>query len=192
MSAQVSQIKSILGISALVSFYGIASLAVVFLGPSIGIPFVWEIVIIALLLLTLPFAILIAYFSKRRARKREAAEAAALNAEGDQPPVKAGAAPKRVYEELTRGAEEVVQWLRSTRLGGSKSSEALYALPWYLVAGPPPRGKTILALLSGFDFSSLPGPAGAENKIVRPTHHYLLVDNDFHAVVGSTGRYHSG
>jgi type VI secretion system protein ImpL len=189
MSAQVSQIKSILGISALVSFYGIASLAVVFLGPSIGIPFVWEIVIIALLLLTLPFAILIAYFSKRRARKREAAEAAALNAGGDQPPVKTGAAPKRVYEELTRGAEEVVQWLRSTRLGGAKSSEALYALPWYLVAGPPASGKTSLVLSSGLDFHALPSQRRAEMKIVRPTHHCEWRVTDSAVLVDTAGRY---
>src|SRR5437016_11395066 len=71
MSAHGDQIKSVLGISALVSFYGIASLAVVFLGPSIGLTYVWEIVTIALLLLTWPFAILINHWRKRPAAKRE-------------------------------------------------------------------------------------------------------------------------
>src|SRR5437588_5979263 len=135
MSAHGDQIKSVLGISALVSFYGIASLAVVFLGPSIGLTYVWEIVIIALLLLTWPFAILINHWRKRRAAKREAAQAA-QEAGGAQPaPVKGGSgAPRRIHEELARGAEEAVQWLRSTRLAGAKSSDALYALPWYIVA----------------------------------------------------------
>ena len=125
MSAHGDQIKSVLGISALVSFYGIASLAVVFLGPSIGLTYVWEIVIIALLLLTWPFAILINHWRKRRAAKREAAQAVAQETGGAQSaPVKGGGAPKRIHEELARGAEEAVQWLRSTRLAGAKSSDA--------------------------------------------------------------------
>src|SRR5437588_853750 len=125
MSAHGDQIKSVLGISALVSFYGIASLAVVFLGPSIGLTYIWEIVIIALLLLTWPLAILINHWRKRRAAKREAAQAVAQETGGAQPaPVKGGGAPKRIHEELARGAEEAVQWLRSTRLAGAKSSDA--------------------------------------------------------------------
>ena len=102
------QIKSILGISALVSFYGIASLLVIFLGPSIGLSYTWEIIIIALLLLTWPFAILINHFRKRRARKRESQEAAAAAAEVGAPaptPAKSSGAPRRIHEELGRAAE---------------------------------------------------------------------------------------
>src|SRR3989442_4025848 len=104
MSAHGDQIKSVLGISALVSFYGIARLAVVFRGPSLGLTYVWEIVIIALLLLTWPFAILINHWRKRRAAKREAAQAVAEETGGAQPaPVKGGGgAPKRIHEELAR------------------------------------------------------------------------------------------
>src|SRR5438128_7623050 len=105
MSAQGEQIKSVLGISALVSFYGIASLLVVFLGPSIGLTYVWEIVIIALLLLTWPFVILINYWRKRRAAKREAAQAAVPEGGSAQnPAAKGGGAPKRIHEEMARGA----------------------------------------------------------------------------------------
>jgi type VI secretion system protein ImpL len=189
MSSQASQLKSILGISALVSFYGIASLLILFLGPSIGIPFIWEIVIIALLLLTWPFAILISYLIKRRARKREAAQAALEAGGSPQQSVKPGAAPKRIYEEMTRGAEEVVQWLRSTRLGGAKTSEALYALPWYVVAGPPASGKTSLVLSSGLDFHALPSQRRAEMKIVRPTHHCEWRVTDSAVLVDTSGRY---
>src|SRR5438046_7797066 len=117
MSAHGDQIKSVLGISALVSFYGIASLAVVFLGPSIGLTYVWEIVIIALLLLTWPFAILINHWRKRRAAKREAAEAVAQETGGAQPaPCKGGGAPKRIHEDVGRGAEAAGRGLRGSRL----------------------------------------------------------------------------
>ena len=190
MSENISQLKSYLGISALVSFYGIASLLVVFLGPAIGLTLTTEIIIIALLLLTLPFALLIHYMRKRRARKREAAEAAAAEGPAAQAPVKGGA-PKRVYEELARGAEEVVQWLRSTRLGGAKSSEALYALPWYMVAGPSASGKTSLVLSSGLDFHALPSQRRGEMRIVRPTHHCEWRVTDSAVLLDTSGRYQS-
>src|SRR5258705_11737459 len=112
-----SQLKYFLGISAIVSVYGIASLAVYYLGPYLGLSITVEIVIIALLLLTLPFAILISFLLRRRARRREAA-AAAAPAEG-QRPGQAPAAPKRIYNELTRGAEEAGQGLGDHPLRGA-------------------------------------------------------------------------
>jgi type VI secretion system protein ImpL len=192
MSTTGDQIKSVVGISALVSFYGIASLLVVYLGPSIGLSYAYEIIIIALLLLTWPFAILINHMRKRRASKREAAAAAEPAVAGAPPqPVKGGSAPKRVHEELARGAEEAVQWLRSTRLGGAKSSDALYALPWYIVAGPTASGKTSLVLSSGLDFHALPSQRRAEMKIVRPTHHVDWRVTDSALLLDTSGRYQS-
>jgi len=185
------QLKSVLGISALVSFYGIASLALIFLGPAAGLSYVWIVVIVALLLITWPFAILINYLRKRRALKREAAEAAAADPNAPKKPAKGGSAPQRVYEELTRGAEEAVQWLRSTRLSGSKSNDALYALPWYIVAGPAASGKTSLVLSSGLDFHALPSQRRAEMKIVRPTHHVEWRVTDSAVLLDTSGRYQS-
>src|SRR5215475_764644 len=74
MSQQWSQLKSYLGLSALVSLYGIASLAVLFLGPSIGLGLTEQIVIIVLILLTWPFAILISHFVRKRRERRERTE----------------------------------------------------------------------------------------------------------------------
>src|SRR5438270_79849 len=191
MSEVGSQLKSILGISVLVSAYGIASLAILFLGPVAGIPFMWEIIIIALLLLTLPFVLLIAYLRRRSARKQEAAQSTAA-ASGAQPqPVKGGSAPKRIYEELARGAEEAVQWLRSTKLSGTKSSDALYALPWYVVAGPSASGKTSMVLSSGLDFQALPSQRRAEMKVVRPTHHCDWRVTEAAVLLDTAGRYQS-
>ncbi len=181
------QIKSFLGIAGIVSLYGIASLGVYYLGPFLGLSLTFQIVIIALLLLTLPFAILINHFRKRRARRREAAAAAAP--EEGQRPGQAPAAPKRIYDELARGAEEAVQWLRSTRLGGAKSKEAVYGLPWFVVAGPPASGKTSLLLGSGLDFHGLPSQRRAELKIVRPTNHCEWRITDAAVLLDTSGRY---
>src|SRR5262252_79773 len=186
-----SEIKSILGISALVSFYGIASLLVIFLGPSIGLNYTWEIIIIALLLLTWPFAILINYLRKRGARKSETAQAAPVDGAAPPPSARTGNAPRRIHEELARAAEEAVQWLRSSKLSGARSGDALYALPWYIVAGPLASGKTSLALSSGLDFQTLPSQRRAEMKIVRPTHHCDWRVTEAAVLLDTAGRYQS-
>jgi type VI secretion system protein ImpL len=184
-----AQLKSILGISALVSFYGIASLLVIFLGPAIGLSYTWEIIIIALLLLTWPFAILINYLRKRRSRKAEAAPAAPGDGAAAAKSKPAGSAPRKIHEELARAAEEAVQWLRSSRLGGSRSGDALYALPWYIVAGPQAGGKTSLALSCGLDFQTLPSQRRAEMRIVRPTHHCDWRVTEAAVLLDTAGRY---
>ncbi len=138
-----------LGITALVSFYGIASLAVWFLGPSIGLDYVWQIVIIALLLITLPFVLLLNYWRKRRAAKREAAQAQVSEA----------------------------------------PQQAVYGLPWFVVAGPPSSGKTSLVLSSGLDLHALPSQRRTELNIVRPTRHCEWRMTGSAVLLDTSGRY---
>src|SRR5215472_13078175 len=120
MSQQWSTLKSYMGLSALVSLYGIASLAVLYLGPSIGLGLTEQIVIIVLILLTWPFAILISHFVRKRRERRERAESE-KEAAGGRGRASANGAAIGNYEELTRTTEETVRWLRSTRLGTGRS-----------------------------------------------------------------------
>src|ERR1700752_5405672 len=171
MSYHVNQLKMMLGITGLVSFYGITSLAIWFLGPSIGLDYIYQIVLIALLLITLPFVLLFAFLVRRLRRKREAAEAQAqAQAPSSQEP-RAAAAPSRVYDELYRSAEEAVQWLRSTRLGGGKAKEAVSALPWFVVADLRGRGRASVGVSSGLAAHSLARQPRARFNVVRPTPH---------------------
>src|SRR3712207_2960790 len=105
MSSHTDQLKSVLGLSALLSFYGIASLIVWFLGSQYGLSVSQTIVLIVLLLVTLPFVLIFAYLIKRRAKKKEAAAPSA-----DQQAAVPLASPTGTYQELTSGAEETVQW----------------------------------------------------------------------------------
>ena len=180
-----------LGITGLVSFYGISSLAIWFLGPSIGLGTYSQIIIIALLLLTLPFVLLFAYLLRRRGAKREAAAQVQTQAAeaGPAKAAKSSAAPTRVYEELSRGAEEAVQWLRSSRLGNAKSKNAVYGLPWFLVTGPAGSGKTSLALSTGLDYHSLPSQRRTEANIVRPTRHCEWRMTGSAVLLDTPGRY---
>ncbi|HEY0546757.1 MAG TPA: type VI secretion system membrane subunit TssM [Pyrinomonadaceae bacterium] len=191
MSGHGDQLKYALGISSLVTFYGIASILVFYLGPSFGMGYGYQIVLVALILITLPFALVINSVRKRRARKREAAEALAAGGEvaGAEPSIHKSKAPARAFEELSRGAEEAVQWLKGTRLGTAKTGEAVYALPWYLTAGPLKSGKTSLLLASGLDFQSLPSQRRAESTIVRPTRNVEWRVTDVAVLLDTAGRY---
>ena len=152
------------------SFYGIVGVIVYMLPPS-SVGNTEKIVIIALVLLTLPFALLIAFFGARRRKKREAAEAAAASAADPaaaETTARAVAAPTGKYPELEQGISETVQFLRSSSLGEA-GKDALYSLPWYIVAGPPRSGKTSLIVGSDLDFQTLPSQRQSEQKFVRAT-----------------------
>src|SRR5688500_8214879 len=51
--------------------------------------------------------------------------------------------------------------LKRTKLGSRGGKNALYALPWYVIVGPPAAGKTTALTQSGLGFISPPGGGGA-------------------------------
>ncbi|HEX8087398.1 MAG TPA: type VI secretion system membrane subunit TssM, partial [Blastocatellia bacterium] len=189
MSDHWQQLKSTVGLSALVSFYGVVSLIVWFLGPSVGLGGETErVIIIALILLTWPFAILITSYRK----KREERLAAGGNGSGSvtTKPAKDGLrAPARGYDEITRGTEETVKWLRGTKLGAARSGDAVYSLPWFVVAGPPASGKTSLLLSSNLDFQVVRGQRSADQNVVRPTRDCEWRVTDWAVLLDTAGRY---
>lgn len=166
-----SQLKYALGLGGLFSFYGIVSVATLML-PGTFVGYKYKILIIALVLLTLPFALIIGFVASRRAAKKkkeeEAAAGKASEAEGNAAPPQKTAAPAGTYDDITRGAEEAVQFLKNSNLGEA-GRDAIYSLPWFLVAGPPKSGKSSLLLSSNLNFHSLPGQRQSEQKLIRPT-----------------------
>src|SRR5262244_2108054 len=110
MSSHKEELKSALGISAIATFYGIAGMIVWFIGPSLGFGYFERVVLIALILITWPFAMLINRWRKRRRETTESAEAS------KQPQAAGVSAPTGTYGELSRGAQEVVDWLHGTKL----------------------------------------------------------------------------
>ncbi|MEJ7712174.1 MAG: type VI secretion system membrane subunit TssM [Pyrinomonadaceae bacterium] len=195
MSAQINQIKSLLGVSAILSFYGVASIGVWFLGSQFGLSVTMEIVLIALLLATLPFVLLFAYMRQKRAAAPPPPPSpsdlpAAQPAEEAKQPAQKIAAPTGTYTDMTNGAEEAVQWLKSTRLASvSKSDNALYALPWFMVTGPPASGKTSFVLSSGLNFHALPSQQGSDLQVIRPTRSCEWRVTDSAVLLDTTGRY---
>ncbi|HEY0051115.1 MAG TPA: type VI secretion protein IcmF/TssM N-terminal domain-containing protein, partial [Pyrinomonadaceae bacterium] len=161
-----NQLKFALGLGGLFSFYGVVAMVVWVAGTKMNYPVNSRIVIIALILLTLPVALIIGYLASRRKAKKEAAktdEAAGAKAEQKTDAVKPQklAAPD-TNGDLTKSAEEVAQFLKSSNLD-------VYSLPWYLVMGTPKAGKSSLVLGSNLNFQNLPSQRQSEQKFIRPT-----------------------
>lgn len=187
MSSHKDQLKSALHITLYISLYSIAGLIVYWAGSLIGLSFPLQMILIALILLTWPFAIAINYFRKKREQKKapppiDAAQSIKQN-RGSR------AAPTRNYDELTRGAEEAVQWLRSTKLASAKPGDAVYHLPWFLVAGSTRSGKTSLLLSAGLDFQALPSQRRADQNLIRPTRDCEWRVTDWSVNIDTAGRY---
>ena len=76
----IEQLKYAVGIGGLFSFYGVVSFVVWFMGDKMNYPVQSRVVIIALLLITLPIALIIGFVVSRRSKKKKAAEKAAQEA----------------------------------------------------------------------------------------------------------------
>ena len=192
MSQIGSRLKTILGIGTVFSFYGIVSLATLFYPyPRLGY-MERSIIILVFLVLTLPFVLLFAFVMSRRKKKKEAAKADAAAAESkddasDAANGQPAAAPVGSYD-LSGGAEEAVQFLKSSNLGSS-GRDAVYGLPWYLVAGAPKSGKSSLVISSNLNFQNLPSQRQAEQKFVRPTPSVDWRVTSEAVFIDSAGRY---
>ncbi|HTH38048.1 MAG TPA: type VI secretion system membrane subunit TssM, partial [Pyrinomonadaceae bacterium] len=172
---QLSQLKYAIGLGGMMSFYGAVTLVIMILPPGTFGGRQYQIVTVALILLTLPFALIIMFVSSRRAKKKAAKEAEAKQqaAEGTPAtpgtaPAAAAAAPVGTFSNLTSSAEETVQFLKTSNLGNG-GRDAIYSLPWYLVAGAPRAGKSSLVLSSNLNFQTLPSQRQSEQKFIRPT-----------------------
>lgn len=182
------QFKYALGISSIFTFYGIAGFIAYYAGEVLGdTGYTYRIVFLLLLVVTLPFALVIGYFTQRKIMKSgEAAEQ-----QQPQQPVEQQASGKtgtaQVSEDVPQNAQEAVQWLRTTKLAGG--ADAVYALPWYVTAGPARSGKTSLVLSSALDFQNLPSQRQAEQNIVRPTKTAEWRVTSSAVFVDTSGRY---
>ncbi len=169
-SWQVDQLKYAFGLGGLFSFYGIVSLIVWLAGDKYGYGMTERIVVVLLVLLTLPIALVIGFVAMRRRKKKEQqsveTKAEVKTPEGE--PAKNVAPPTGNYDDLTKSAEETVQFLKSSNLGDG-GKDAVYSLPWYLVMGTPKSGKSSLVLGSNLDFQNLPSQRQTELKFLRPT-----------------------
>ena len=188
-SWQVTQLKYAFGVSGLMSFYGIVAMATWLLGDRFGYSYTQRVVIIVLVLLTLPVALVTGYVAKRRTRKKEEKEAEAkTEAKPTDEKAQKLVAPTGNYDDLTKSSEEVIQFLKTSNLGAG-GKEAVYSLPWYVVAGLPKSGKSSLVLGSNLDFQNLPSQRESEQKFIRSTRSIDWRVTSDAVFVDTAGRY---
>lgn len=173
----------------MLSFYGIVILATYVINLKYG--YVDQRYVIAgIVIITIPFALMFGLVmlvkNKRRKSKERAAEALE-NPDAAAQPLNAPS-PAATFGDLNQSAEEVIQYLKSSNLGAS-GKDAVYSLPWYIVAGAQRAGKSSLVLGSNLNFQTLPSQRQSEQKIVRSTGSVdWRVTNDA-VFVDTAGRY---
>jgi len=125
------------------------SLLIWLFGPPLGL----SSVLLRLLILALiwvPFIVLLIWRRIVRVRRARAIE------KGIEEP---GAAHPDRREEIAALASEMkraLSALKRSSLGRGRGQAALYALPWYMIVGPPSAGKSTALLASGLSFPYLP------------------------------------
>lgn len=191
MSWHTNKLKSAIGLGGIVSIYGVVTLLTFMVPyPRLGM-MQRTIIIVAFVLITLPFVLLIGFVMSRRKKKKEAADAAAA------PPVDAAAtngdapklsSPAGSYSDLSTGTEEAVQFLKTSNLG-TGGRDAVYGLPWYLVAGQPRAGKSSLVISSKLNFQTLPSQRQSEQSFLRPTPSVDWRVTSEAVFIDSAGRY---
>lgn len=161
------------------SFYGIVGFITFYVLPQMGITnsrWVQFGIVATLIVLTLPLMLIMGLVAARKRKKERLAEEAAAAEGTDAAPVaaKTSNAPAAAVMPagLAEGAEEVVQFLKTSNLGAD-GKEAIYSLPWYIIAGDTKSGKSSFVIGSNLNVQQLPSQRLAEQKFVRPT---ALVD----------------
>ncbi|HVJ90954.1 MAG TPA: type VI secretion system membrane subunit TssM, partial [Labilithrix sp.] len=107
-------------------------------------------------------ALVVGYYLVRTLRAKAAARALERELMRQAEQQAANARPDRRAEiqELHAQFKRGLNALKTSRLGAGSGTSALYALPWYMIVGPPGAGKTTAIRHSGLDFP-LPDATGA-------------------------------
>jgi type VI secretion system protein ImpL len=132
-----------------------------------GMP--WWVAAIVTVVVVLIVVGIVVYRKVRAARRASALERELLRQAEEQAD---HLRPDRRAEvrELQARMQEALRELKSSKLGGRGGNAALYALPWYVIVGPPAAGKTTALQQSELSFVApggrsprLRGTAGTKN-----------------------------
>src|SRR5262245_8666966 len=181
-------LKSWIIISALV----VATIIAIIIAIVVTDDTIVSIILIALILLLWPIGFLLRHYLRERAGQASSqnpapdGEAKAKKErEGDLLPSR----PSRTYKHLESGVVETIDFLRRNRVVAAPGGDAIYSLPWFLIAGPPASGKTALMLSAGLSFSPLKSQRQADLDLLRPTRDCDWRITDDAVLIDSAGRY---
>ena len=136
------RVLSVLGLAALAAFLFLGAdtlqIALVYAGLALGLILaIWLVVWIVRKLL-----------ARRAARRIEQA----IDDPGDSARRAAPSKSKPETDAIHARMREAVKTIKTSRLGQTTGSAALYELPWYIVIGNPAAGKSTAVVKSGLKF----------------------------------------
>ena len=118
----------------------------------------WELWIAGLVTGTLVLIVLIVVaFRVVAARRRGAALERELMKQANKQAEQARPERRQEIIALQQQMSEAIRELQRSKLAGRGGKAALYALPWYVLIGPPAAGKTTALERSGLAFTSARG-----------------------------------
>lgn len=147
----MSRIRDFLLDARTLTVLGFAALAAfLFVGAStLQLALIWVGVALGLCLL----AWLIVWGVKRWRARRAAGQFEAVIEQQADAAVKGAAADRRAeIEALRTRMQEAIRTIKTSKLGETSGSAALYELPWYMVIGNPAAGKSSAIVKSGLRF----------------------------------------
>lgn len=171
----IEQIKSFLKITTIVFLYGLTSVLGCSVIGNLGFGFNSQVLLIVLILSTFPIALLIKHYFKKT--------------ENQIPLSTNNSFVGKDYPDLTNRAEEVVQWLKNTKLASKSAEKVIYQLPWFFVLGATSSGKTSLILNSGLDIQALPSQQNLGQNLFRPTNSCEWYVSNSAIFIDTAGRY---
>ena len=152
------------------------------------IPLPWTVAIAAT---GLVLVVLLAIFLYRRYKALKAAREIekALNAQAEEQA--RAARPEQQAEVRAMQAEvnRAITALKNSKLGGKGGAEALYALPWYVIVGPPGSGKTTALRNSGIPFPYMSAQKGGGIRGVGGTRNCEWWLSNEGVLLDTAGRY---
>ena len=141
---------------------GVVVLTAATWGLVIGLewPF-WIAVLVTLTLLAI--VLVVVAFKVIGARRKGAALERELMKQAERQAEQAKPERRQEILALQQQMSEAIRALSRSKLGGRGGKAALYALPWYVMLGPPAAGKTTALERSGLAFTSPQG--GRRHKV---------------------------
>jgi type VI secretion system protein ImpL len=126
----------------------------------------------------------------RRVRARRAARALekAIAQQAAEQVAQARPEDRPEVQEVQRRMLEGIRALKSSRLAEGRGGDPLYALPWYVIVGPPGAGKTTALRHSGLSFPYL-DPSGSGVRGVGGTRNCDWWFTNDAILIDTAGRY---
>lgn len=123
-----------------------------------------------------------------RAKKAAKEIEKALKAQADRHAASARPDLRGDIDSLQQEFLRAISALKTSKLAGKKPSEALYALPWYVIIGPPGAGKSTALRQSGLRFPYQSKQGGAVQGVGGTRNCQWWMTNDA-VLLDTAGRY---